>query len=446
MTEKTLIGIRREDKNPWERRVPIIPAHARELMRELPLEIWIQPSSIRVFTDEDYRREGVRVSEDLSPCSIVLAVKEIPLDFFVNEAAYVFFSHTIKGQPHNMLMLKRMMERRCTLIDYERIADEKGRRLVFFGRQAGEAGMIDTLWALGQRFKLEGIKTPFSHVRKTIDYASLVEAKESIKKAGWEIYNKGLESSLVPLVFGFAGYGHVSQGAQEIFDLLPFEEIEPGRLSEFFRKRSFSARRVYKTVFKEEDMVRPKLAKKKFNLQEYYDHPERYKPVLEKSIPYLTVFLNAIFWSPRYPRFLTKKFLKKMYETHTPPRLRVIGDISCDIEGGVECTITCTNPAEPVFTYNVAEDHAVAGFAGNGPAVVAVDNLPAEISLESSIYFSQTLLPFVPGLVGADFSNGFSRCHLPPPLKRAVILFRGEFTPDYEYMRNFIHLSERSQP
>jgi alpha-aminoadipic semialdehyde synthase len=77
---------------------------------------------------------------------------------------------------------------------------------------------------------------------------------------------------------------------------------------------------------------------------------------------------------------------------------------------------------------------------------MAVDNLPAEISLESSVYFSQTLLPFIPGLAAADFSNGFARCHLPPPLKRAVILFRGELTPNYEYMRNFIHSSERSHP
>jgi saccharopine dehydrogenase (NAD+, L-lysine-forming) len=433
-----LIGIRREDKNPWERRVPIIPLHARELMRELPLEIWIQPSFIRVFADEDYRREGVSVSEDLSPCSIVLAVKEIPPDFFVNETAYVFFSHTIKGQPHNMPMLKRMMERRCTLIEYEKIVDEKGRRLVFFGKQAGEAGMIDTLWALGQRLKSEGIKSPFSHLRKTIDYGSLVEAKESLKKVGWEIYNQGLESSLVPLVFGFAGYGHVSQGAQEIFDLLPFEEIEPGKLGEFSKKKSFSDRRLYKTVFKEEDMVKPKSAKEKFDLQDYYDHPERYKPVLEKSIPYLTGFVNAIFWSPRYPRFVTKKLLKKLYGSGAHPRLRVIGDISCDINGGVECTIVCTNPAEPIFTYDVLEDTAKEGFTGRGPVVMAVDNLPAEISLESSVYFSQTLLPFMPGLAAADFSRDFGHCHLPLPLRKAVIIFRGKLTPDYEYMKSFI--------
>jgi alanine dehydrogenase len=443
--KKVLIGIRREDKNLWEKRAPIIPADARELMRELPLEIWIQPSQIRIFSDEDYRGHGVTVSEDLSPCSIVLAVKEIPLDFFRDGRVYMFFSHTIKGQPHNMPMLRRMMDRRVTLIDYERIVDGKGRRLVFFGRQAGQAGMIDSLWALGRRLLVEGIKNPFSSLRQTIEYASLVEARESIARAGWDIHSRGLASSLVPLLIGFAGYGHVSQGAQEIFDLLPFEEIPPGQLHEFFKAKSYSSRKLYKTVFKEEDIVKPKAAGETFELHDYYEHPEKYRPFLEKSIPYLTVLINAIFWSPRYPRFVTRKFLKKLYGRKTVPRLRVIGDISCDVGGAMECTLKCTSPAEPVFTYDTGKDRAQAGFSGNGPAVMAVDNLPAEISLESSVFFSQTLRPFIAGLVSADFSRDFAGCHLPLPLKRAAILFRGELTPEYKYIRNFLNPAKRSQ-
>jgi saccharopine dehydrogenase (NAD+, L-lysine-forming) len=442
--KKVLIGIRREDKNPWERRVPIIPADARELMENLPLEIWIQPSRIRILSDEDYRGHGVTVSEDLTPCSIVLAVKEIPSDFFQDGRVYMFFSHTIKGQPHNMPMLRRMMDRRATLIDYERIVDGKGRRLVFFGRQAGQAGMIDSLWALGRRLLLEGTKNPFSSLRQTIEYASLVAAKEAIAKVGWQIHNHGLTSSLAPLVIGFAGYGHVSQGAQEIFNLLPFEEIPPGRLPGFFKARSYSSRKLYKTVFKEEDMVKPKAAGETFGLQDYYEHPEKYRPFLEKSVPYLTVLMNAIFWSPRYPRFVTKKFLKKLYGRKTVPRLRVIGDISCDVGGAMECTLKCTNPADPVFTYDTRKDRAQTGFSGKGPVVMAVDNLPAEISLESSVFFSQILKPFISGLAAADFSRDFAHCHLPLPLKRAAILFRGKLTPEYRYMRNFLIPSKRS--
>lgn len=444
MAPRICLGIRREDKNPWERRVPLIPVHARELLRRLPLEIKIQPSPIRVFADEDFRREGVIVSEDLSSCSIVLAVKEIPEDFFRDERVYAFFSHTIKGQPHNMPMLKRMIERRATLLDYEKILDDKGRRLVFFGRQAGLAGMIDTLWALGQRLSREGINSPFAGIRQTIEYASLVEAKEAIQKVGWEIHNHGLDGSLVPLVFAFLGYGHVSRGAQEIFDLLPFEEVAPGRVKDLFKKKHYSAKKVYKTVFKEEHLVVPKPGRPGFDLQDYYRNPPNYRPVLEGFLPYLTVLVNAIYWAPQYPRFVTKKALLKLWAGPRAPRLRVVGDITCDIDGSMECTIKSTEPAHPVFTYDVGKDEAVDGFAGRGPAVMAVDNLPAEIALESSIFFSQTLMPFIPGLAGADFRTEFDRCGLPPELKRATILFRGEFTPDYAYMREFISPQKRS--
>jgi saccharopine dehydrogenase (NAD+, L-lysine-forming) len=443
---KIYLGIRREDKNPWERRVPLIPVHARELLRQLPLGIIIQPSPIRVFSDEDYRREGVTVSEDLSLCSIVLAVKEIPEDFFLDGRAYVFFSHTIKGQSHNMPMLRRMMERRATLVDYEKILDDKGRRLVFFGRQAGLAGMIDTLWALGRRLLMDGIRTPFADIRQTIKYASLVEAKEAVQKAGWKIHNHGLDSSLVPLVFGFTGYGHVSQGAQEIFDLLPFEVVEPGRVRDLFRKKYYSDKKVYKTVFKEEDLVVPKRGRPKFDLQDYYHNPQNYRPVLEGFLPYLTVLVNAIYWAPQYPRFVTKKALGKLWKGTRPPRLRVIGDITCDIDGSIECTVKSTEPSHPVFTYDVRTGEAADGFKGRGPAVMAVDNLPAEIALESSVFFSQTLMPFIPGLVGADFEADFSRCGLPEELKRATVLFRGEFTPDYAYMPEFLSPHKRSHP
>jgi alpha-aminoadipic semialdehyde synthase len=304
--------------------------------------------------------------------------------------------------------------------------------------------MIDTLWALGQSLNRQGIKSRFAGIRQTIDYASLVEAKEAIQKVGWEIHNQGLEPSLVPLVFAFLGYGHVSQGAQEIFDLLPFEEVEPGRVKDLFKKKHYSAKKVYKTVFKEEHLVVPKPGRPGFDLQDYYHNPQNYRPVLESLLPYFAVIVNAIYWAPQYPRFVTKKALRKLWAGPRAPRLRVIGDITCDIDGSMECTIKSTEPAHPVFTYDVEKDAAATGFTGNGPAVMAVDNLPAEIALESSVFFSQTLMPFIPGLAGADFRAEFDRCGLPPELKRATLLFRGGFTPDYAYMREFISPNIRS--
>jgi saccharopine dehydrogenase (NAD+, L-lysine-forming) len=432
------IGIRREDKNPWERRVPLIPTHVRELIHRHSLEIWLQPSAIRVFPDEDYVKEGAKIAEGLSRCSIILAVKEIPLDFFEKEKVYLFFSHTTKGQMHNMSMLKRMIEQGCTLVDYEKIVDEEGFRLVLFGKHAGLAGMIDTLWSLGQRLNWEKIENPFSRVKQAFEYQSLIEAKEEIEKLGWKIDQEGLDSTLVPLVCGFAGYGNVSQGAQEIFDLLPFEEVIPQQISTFYREKNYSAHKIYKVVFKEEHMVVPVSSEESFDLQDYYQNPQKYKPVFESYLPYLTVLVNCIYWESKYPRLVTKKFLKELYGMNSLPRIRVIGDISCDIEGSVECTVKVTSPDNPVFTYDPMKEKAEDGFEGRGPVIMAIDNLPAEISLESSISFSQALKPLIPGLVTADFNFDFAECRLPDSLKKAAILYKGEFTPDYSYMKKFI--------
>ncbi|MCK4426995.1 MAG: hypothetical protein KAW16_00775, partial [candidate division Zixibacteria bacterium] len=182
-----LIGIRREDKNKWERRVPLTPEHVKELRENHSVEVWLQPSPIRIFSDEEYLKVGAKIAEDLSPCPVVLGVKEIPLHFFLPNKTYVFFSHVIKGQTYNMPMLKRMLELRCQLIDYEKVTDEKGRRLIFFGKHAGLAGMIDTLWALGQRLSWEKIPNPFERIKNAYKYKSLAEAKEEISEVGKKI-------------------------------------------------------------------------------------------------------------------------------------------------------------------------------------------------------------------------------------------------------------------
>lgn len=435
---KLRIGIRREDKNPWERRVPLIPAHSGEIIRKFPLDIWLQPSEIRIFPDKNFIGEGARIEEDLSSCSVVFAVKEIPLDFFQPGKTYMFFSHTIKGQAYNMPMLKKMMDLKCTLIDYERVVDEKGQRLVFFGLQAGQAGMIDTLWAYGQRLQKLGQHNPFEDVRLAYQYDSLADAKRSIGKVGEHIERSGLQPAQTPMICGFAGYGRVSLGAQEIFDLLPADEIKPDDLEAFFKGGDFRSDKVYKVVFKEEHMVTPRSKSGRFDLQEYYDHPERYGSIFEKYLPFLSVLVNCIYWTPSYPHFVSKEFLRQLWEKDRAPRLKVIGDISCDVEGAIECTLYATNPGDPVYVYDPIEQNATPGPDGRGVVIMATDNLPAELSLESSLFFSDVLSPFVPAIAMADYSGSFDDCDLPYPIKRAVILYQGEFTPEYAYMKEYI--------
>lgn len=436
-----IIGIRREDKNLWEKRTPLVPLAVKDLKEKCLIQTIVQPSKIRVFTEDEYENNGGIISEDLTKCSVIFAVKEIPLQFFEKGKTYVFFSHTIKGQHYNMPMLKKMMELGCNLIDYEKIADDKGKRLIFFGNFAGHAGMIDSLWALGNRLTYEGIPNSFAQLKQTLRYESLINAKEDIAKVAKQIREKGLDKRIVPFVCGFAGYGNVSHGAQEVFDILPFEEISPKDLLKIYDKLAIdkkSSNLLYKVVFKEEDIVKPKTAGNSFDLQDYYNNPDRYISRFEEYVPYLSMLINCIYWDEKYPRLITKKFLNGLFSNKTKPSLRVIGDISCDIEGSIEATVKATDLNNPVFVYIPSSGEINFGVEGDGVVILAVDNLPCELPNEASTYFSSALMPFLPQIVDADFSSHFEDLELPSPIKKALILHEGRLTPQYKYMEGFL--------
>ena len=429
------IGIRREDKSHWERRVPVTPAQVRELREKHGIEVWIQPSTIRVFTDDEYRQAGANVAEDLSPCPVVFAVKEIPVSFLTQNRTYVYFSHVVKGQSHNMPMLRRLLDLGCHLIDYEKMLDDKSRRVVFFGRYAGLAGMIDSLWALGRRLEWEGVANPFRSIEQAIRYADLESAKEAVRRTGRTIKSEGLPKSLVPLVVGFAGYGAVSVGAQEILDLLPVEGIPAGDLQALGKVAK--ADRVYKVVFEEKHMVEPKDPKRPFELQDYYSHPENYRTTFFRHLPYITLLVNGIYWDSRYPRLVTKAQLWDLYAAGEP-KIKVIGDISCDIDGSVEFTVKATTPGSPVFVYDPATDKATDGLEGHGIVVLAVDNLPCELPRESSTAFGKSLMPFIPLIASADYRVEYDKLDLPRTIKDAMIVHHGELTPPYRYLEEYL--------
>jgi len=428
------IGIRREDKNEWERRVPLVPEYLKELKEKHDIEAVVQTSPIRVYVDKEYEEKGVAVQEDLSSCPVIFAVKEIPLHFFEENKTYAFFSHVIKGQKYNMPMLKKMMELKCNLIDYERIVDDKNRRLVFFGHYAGLAGMIDTLWTFGQRMKWKEIDTPFCEVKRAIHYKDLNEAKEHIKQIGKKIADKGLPEPITPLVVGFAGYGNVSKGAQEILDLLPTGKVRPNQLGAVYSNPSNKL--VYKVVFKEEDIVEPVSSESNFDLQEYYNKPHLYRSIFKRYINRFSILMNCIYWDERYPRLITKKLLGINYTG--VQRLQVVGDISVDVNGAIEFTEKSTDPGNPVFIYNPVRDDIIDGCHGEGVAVMAVDTLPCELPRESSQEFSDSLMPFIPGIAKADYSADFNTVDLPPEIKKAMILYHGKLTPDYEYIHKYL--------
>ena len=432
-----VIGIRREDKNEWERRAPLTPDHVRRLKEAHGVHTIVQPSPIRVFTDDEYRAAGAQISEDLSRARVVFAVKEIPAELFQPDTAYVFFSHTIKGQPYNMDMLRRMMEVGAHLIDYERFLDDNGRRLIFFGRYAGLAGMVETLHAYGQKLKLQGYDTPLARILPAWKYVSLDEARAAVKAVGDEIDARGLPMEIVPQVMGFSGYGNVSRGAQEIFDLLPHKVISADIMDVMYENFTDDNFNFYKVVFHEDDMVRRK-SDGGFELQEYYNHPDRYESIFNRYLPRLNVLVNCIYWTEAYPRLVTREFLRNAAALRSNPTLQVIGDISCDIEGSIEICREATMPDAPCYTYMPAQDRFEDGVQRLGVTVMAVDNLPCEFPGEASQDFSDVLKEYVMPILESDFSRPIEKMDLDPVVRRALILHGGRLTEPYVYMQDFL--------
>ena len=184
-------------------------------------------------------------------------------------------------------------------------------------------------------------------------------------------------------------------------------------------------------------MAEPLDASRAFDLQEYYAHPEKFRGIFDRYLPHLDVLMNCIYWEPRYPRLLSKEQAREMY-AGAQPRLKVIGDISCDIEGAIECTVKATEPDNPVFVYDPKTDSAIDGVEGNGPVIMSVEILPTELPRESSTYFSGVLKQYIPSIASTDYSVSFADLDLPPEIKRAVIAHRGELAPDYRYIGEYL--------
>ena len=432
-----VIGIRHEDKYKMERRVALTPAHVKTLIEDYGLRVLVESSPKRVFTDDEFAAVGAEIVNDLSEAQIIFGVKEMPIDFFEEEKTYIFFSHTIKGQEYNMPLLKRMIEKKINLIEYEKITNDNGQRLIFFGRFAGLAGMINSLWSLGQRWLEMGYETPFAKLQQSHNYNSLEDAIHAVSMAGSEILEEGFPEELLPITIGITGYGNVSKGAQEILSLLPTVEISPEELLELKDGGNYNNSTIYTTIFKEKHISRTKDILGTFDLQDYYNHPEKYENNMEQYIPELTVLMNCMYWDPRYPRIITKDFLAELNE-NGPLKLTVIGDVTCDPDGSIEPTHMGTFIEDPVYVYNPETREPTMGFKGDGILIMAVDILPSELPREASQAFGDALLHFVPEIASANFHVSFDELKLPNPIKNALILHHGQFTPNFEFMRKFI--------
>lgn len=442
-----VVGIFSESSNIWERRAPLTPAHCARLLhsgkgRNGVQRIIVQPSTRRIYHDFQYEDVGCEVSDDLTECGLILGVKQPKLEMIFPDRAYAFFSHTHKAQKENMPLLDKILSQNATLYDYELIVGDNGKRLLAFGKFAGRAGLIDFLHGLGKRYLNLGYSTPFLSLGASHMYPSLAAAKAAVIAVGEEIATQGLPLGLSPIVFVFVGTGNVSQGAQEIFKLLPHSFVDASMLPEIvkqvgdlahhspLRKRVF---KVYGCVVTSQDFVEPKDPTKTFDKVDYYAHPDNYNPVFHERIaPYASIIVNCMYWENRFPRLVTTKQMQELAKNGCP--LVGVSDITCDIGGSIEFVNQLTTIEKPFFRYNPFTDSYHDDMDGDGLICLAVDILPTEFSRESSQHFGDILSQFVGNLAWSK-----NLTELPSHLQRACIAHGGVLTPLYEYiprMRN----------
>ena len=397
------VGIIREGKNKSDSRVPLTPQQCRYLLeQEEDLQIFVQPSLERCFSDEEYESQGIPLRENLAECELLLGVKEVPLAMLLPNKTYLFFSHTIKKQPYNRELLRSILHQKIRLIDYECLQDEFGQRVIAFGRWAGIVGAHNAILTWGKRSREFKLKP----MHKCQNWAEA------------QTYYQNLPLSKLKLVV--TGEGRVAKGATEVLDLMKIKRIAP----QAFRSRNFNEP-VY-TQLTVKEMYRQK-GETTFDTIHYYQHPEQYESIFEPYTHKANVMLNGIYWDRRIPVFFSKEDMKR--EDFT---IRVIADVTCDLapNSSIPSTLRASSIAEPIYGYDPILERETKPFQSHCIDVMAVDNLPNELPRDASEDFGNQLI----AKVWSQLNQSDSRM-----IYEGTIALDGNLNKPYEYLRDYVN-------
>lgn len=371
---KVILGVIREGKVPPDKRVPLTPKQCVMVQEKFPnVQVKVQTSQIRSYTDAEYSDLGIEVVDNLDDCDIILGVKEVNKEDLLPNKKYMFFSHTIKKQPYNRDLLRTVLERKIELIDYEVLKDKHNKRIIGFGRYAGVVGAYNALLAFGKKSGLYDLKP-----------ANMCENRKEMEA---ELQHVKLPADAKIVLTGFGRVGH---GAREIMDLLPLTEVSP----EEFLTQSFDGP-VF-THLEVEDYYR-RADGTPFVKADFYANPHLYESSFGRYSKISDIYIACHFWSNKSPYILTQPDLLGT------DRLLVVADISCDVAGPIASTLRASKIADPIYGYNPKTGQETEWNHEDAIAVMAVDNLPCELPKDASEDFGNELIRVVfPVLFGDD--------------------------------------------
>ena len=403
----TKIGIIREGKNPPDKRVPLTPEQCKQLIDRYPdIELVVESSPIRAFSDKEYENAGIRVVQDVSDCSILLGVKEVPLEMLIPGKTYFFFSHTYKKQPYNRDLLNEILKKKISLIDYEVLTNETGKRLIGFGRYAGIVGAYNGLLAAGKKLKRYDLKA-----------ANECEDRKEVER---ELQKVDLPKDFKIVL---TGKGRVAGGAMEILDVAKIKKVSPNAFLETDFSEPVYTQLGVQDYNKTEDGT-------EFNKSEFYNHPERFDSDFMKYAKVADMYISCHYWDANAPFIFTRNDAKdRAFD------LKVVADISCDIDGPVASTLRPSTIEDPLYGYDPQSEKEVDFTNENAIGVMAVDNLPCELPRDASEDFGEELMKYIlPELLEKENSSVIQRA--------TETDLQGNLTAEFAYLQDYIEGQE----
>lgn len=396
------LGVIREGKVPPDFRVPLTPKQCKAIETLYPnVKVQVQRSPIRTFKDSEYADQGIELVDSLNESDIIFGVKEVQIADLIPNKTFVFFSHTIKKQPYNQKLLRAILDNKIRLIDYEVLKDKNNNRIIGFGRYAGIVGCYNA-------FLTYGLKTGQYELKSAHQCHDRKEVESELQKVK-------LPSDFRCILTGFGRVGH---GAKEIMELLPIKEVSPEEyLSNQFNEPVYAQLEV-------EDYYARKDGSE-FIKKEFYSNPELFNSTFDRYVPLSDMYIPCHFWSSKAPIILPNEVLLA-----DSCRLKVIADVSCDVDGPIASTIRASKIGDSIYGYDPKTQTEVDFLNEGAIAVMAVDNLPCELPKDASEDFGNELLKNVlPALFGEDPNRIIERA--------SETNLNGELTEEFKYLEDY---------
>lgn len=397
------IGLIREGKVPPDKRVPFTPLQTEEIEQRFQnTRVVCQESNVRCFKDDEYRALDIDVKADVSDCDILMGIKEVPIAQLIENKTYLFFSHTIKKQPYNRELLRAIIRKRIRLIDYEALKDKQGNRLVAFGRYAGIVGAYNGIWTFGERFKTYTL-------RRAHECYDVNDLKLELRKV-----------KLPPVKIILTGAGRVGKGSMETLDSAGIRKVG---VFDFLQKQFTEP--VYVQLASSDYHIRR--AGGHFNREEFHLYPERYDSTFSAFTKVADILMAGAYWNPKAPVLFTKQ------DMLAPDfKIKIIADITCDIDGSIPSTKKASTIVDPIYDYDAATDSLQPPLSNDKfVTVMAVDNLPCELPRSASEEFGKDLIDKVLPVLLKDPDQD-------DIIRRATITENGSLTKEFEYLTDYV--------